>query len=50
MSLTNVEMSFFMQIFIFPSVNFDKTWSDVWMEGPAEIVFTGHFTLDEISK
>ena len=32
------------------TVNFDKTWSDVWMEGPAEIVFTGHFTLDEISK
>ena len=31
-------------------LNFDSEWNDVWVEGPAEILFTGNFTLDLISK
>ena len=31
-------------------LNFDAAWNDVWVEGPAEILFTGNFKLDLISK
>ena len=31
-------------------LNFNEGWDDVWMEGPAEILFTGNFRLDLISK
>jgi len=30
--------------------NFDMAWNNVWVEGPAEILFTGTFELDLISK
>ena len=28
---------------------FDSTWNDVWVEGPAEILFTGNFKLGLVS-
>ena len=31
-------------------LNFDAAWNDVWTEGPAEILFTGNFKLDLLSK
>ena len=32
------------------TINYDSAWSEVWVDGPAEIVFTGHFKLPAISK
>ena len=29
---------------------FDIAWNDVWVEGPAEILFTGNFKLELVSK
>ena len=31
-------------------LKFDATWNDVWVEGAAEILFTGNFKFDLISK
>ena len=32
------------------TLNFDELWDDVWASGPAEILFTGNFKLELISK
>ena len=32
------------------TLNFDAAWSNVWIEGPAEILFSGNFNLELISN
>jgi diaminopimelate epimerase len=30
--------------------SFDKKWDNIWAIGPAEVLFTGNFNLELISK
>ena len=32
------------------SINFDVAWGDIWVDGPAEIVFSGNFNMELIVK